>query len=242
VFAKVFTSHVIGIEASVVEVETDISAMGMPSFNIVGLADNAVRESKERVKSALKNLGHNIFAKPVTINLAPADFKKDGSHFDLPIAVGLLKASEIIEADTDNILFAGELSLDGRLRGVNGILPIALSAKSSGFTSMIVAAENADEASVVDGINVYGFEEVGAVTAFLRGDIERSPVVANHENMFLKSVEIINDFSDIKGQYAARRAAETACSGMHNMLMVGSPGSGKTMMAKRLPGILPSMS
>jgi len=241
-FSKVFSAHVNGIEAELVEVETDIGSMGLPSFSMVGLADAAVRESRDRVRSALKNININVFAKPITINLAPADFKKDGTYFDLPVAVGLASSGGCITGSTDNILFAGELSLDGRLRGVSGILPITLCAKDAGFKKIAVPKDNADEAAIVEGIDIYPFETLDGVLHFINEPDKYAPHKVDTHQLFQKNRFYKEDFTEIKGQLVARRCAEIAAAGMHNLLMIGAPGSGKTMIARRLPGIMPDMS
>ncbi len=240
-FARVFTAHLIGIDAVVVEVEADISNMGLPAFNIVGLAEGAVKESRERVKSAIKNHGYNIFAKPITLNLSPADFKKEGTHFDLPIAVALLKASGHLEKELDDTMIIGELSLDGILRGVSGVLSIALSAKEKGFKKIFVPSQNAKEASIVKDIEVYSFDSFAEVIEFISG-AEKEPYQYEFEKYFNLEPKPKYDFAQVKGQFTARRAAEIAASGLHNMLLMGPPGSGKTMIAKRMPSILPAMS
>lgn len=240
-FAKIKSSYLNGIYGVGVDVECDVSSYGLPSFSIVGLGDNAIKESKERVKASLKNLDYHFFNHPITINLAPADMKKDGSHFDLPVAVSILKAVGIIDKTLDEYLILGELSLDGRLRAVTGILSMTEYAKENGITKIILPEANAMEAALIPDMEVYGFESLSDVIGFLRGDIEKNPFVNNilDETSFL---DYDIDFKDVKGQFAARRAAEVAASGMHNFIMIGSPGSGKTMIARRMPSILPPMT
>jgi magnesium chelatase family protein len=240
-FSKVFSAHLSGVTAEIVEVETDIGSMGLPSFNMVGLADASVKESRDRVKSALKNININVFAKPITINLAPADFKKDVTHFDLPVAVGLSLSGGMIEGDVKDTLFAGELSIDGMLRQVNGILPITIAARDAGFKNIILPQDNADEAAIVEGINVFPFKRLDEVLDFIRAP-HTTPHTVDVQALFNKNSFYKIDFAEIKGQMVAKRCAEIAAAGMHNMLMIGSPGSGKTMIARRLPTIMPDMT
>ncbi|PLX70801.1 MAG: magnesium chelatase [Denitrovibrio sp.] len=241
-FSKFFSAHVSGIDAELVEIETDIASMGLPSFNMVGLADASVRESRDRVRSALKNININVFAKPITINLAPADFKKDGTHFDLPVAVGLAHSGGFIKSQSKDTLFAGELSLDGKLRGVNGILPIVICAKKAGFKKIVIPFENADEAAIVSDIDIYPLKSLDEVLHMMDAPSAYSPYKIDVNSLFAKNSSYIEDFTEVKGQKTARRCAEIAAAGMHNLLMIGTPGSGKTMIARRLPGIMPDMS
>lgn len=236
------SASVQGIDACLIDVEIDISS-GLPVFSIVGLPDTSVKESRDRVVSAIKNSGFDFPTKKITVNLAPADIKKEGGAFDLPISLGILASSGIIEKKTlQNFCAIGELSLDGKLRPVKGILPIVLSLHKFGITQVIVPEKNKNEACVAKDIEIYPFNDLKDVIRFLKKETVVTPYKQDNISIQNSSTKTSIDFSDIKGQFFAKRAAEVACAGGHNMIMVGPPGSGKTMIAKRIPTILPSMS
>lgn len=238
-FSRVPGIGIFGLNSYMIEVEADVSN-GLPAFDIVGLPDAAVKESRDRVRAAIKNCGYKFPVGRITVNLAPADHKKEGSLYDLPVLLAILKASSQLKAEFSNSIFVGEVALDGMIRSVNGVLALTITAKENGYSEIFVPYDNANEAAVIEGIDVYGVKNLNDLLAHIKGEELLSPVEHIKQSDFL--VKVFPDFADVKGQIAAKKALEIAAAGHHNVLMVGPPGAGKSMLAKRLPGILPEMT
>ncbi|ETW92353.1 MAG: hypothetical protein ETSY2_53670, partial [Candidatus Entotheonella gemina] len=233
--AKITSSTLLGVDACPIEVEVDLSN-GLPTFTTVGLPDAAIRESRDRVKAAMANSGFSFPLKRITVNLAPAHLRKEGTAFDLPIALGILQAAGHINADTlQHYAVVGELSLDGRVKAVTGALPMAVAARHQGLSGLLIPAANAAEAAVIEEVPVYGVETLAQAIGFFNSTHTIDPTGFDVQRLLERQAAYTEDFADVRGQHHVKRALEVAAAGAHNVLLIGPPGSGKSLMARRLP-------